>query len=129
MRVLVVTGPPDAVATIEEMVKKLDIQPPPEPKVPDFELTGYLVAGSSQPHAEDLPPALTTTVKQLRSVFNYKSYRVMDTFVIHGEVNMHGNSSASGILPGTLNSVYYFRFDSAQIRASNPPTVASPASI
>jgi hypothetical protein len=109
MHVLVVSGRTDAVAAIEEMVKKLDVPPPAQP---EFELTGYLVSGSIQARADEIPTDLAPAVKQLHNLFAYKSYRVMDTFFIRsGSANFSptGSPSTSGILPGT-NSEYNFTY-------------------
>ena len=117
MRVLVVSGRPDAVAAIEEMVKKLDVPPTAEPTGPSFELSGYLVSGTSQSHADEVPADLNSVVKQLHSIFPYKSYRVMETLVLRASPTRPGgqsNSSTSGILPGT-NSEYNFGYFSASM--------------
>jgi hypothetical protein len=115
MRVLVVSGRPDAVAAIEEMVKKLDVPPTADPTGPNFELSGYLVSGTSQGRADEVPPDLNGVVKQLHSLFPYKSYRVMETLVMRASAspqNRSSNASTSGILPGT-NSEYVFGYFTA----------------
>src|ERR1700677_1468266 len=117
MRVLVVSGRPDAVAAIEEMVKKLDVPPTAEPTGPNFELTGYLVSGTSQGRADEVPADLSGVVKQLHSIFPYKSYRVMETLVLRASPTRPGyqaSFSTSGILPGT-NSEYSFFYSSATV--------------
>lgn len=121
MGVLVVSGPEDAVATIEEMVKKLDV-PPPTPVLTSLELTGYLVSGSSQVHADEIPADLNAAVRQLHSLFSYKSYHVMDTFVIRGTASperRNSGASTSGILPGT-NSEYNFSYSAAVMVPGSP---------
>ncbi len=115
MRVLVVSGRPDAVAAIEEMVKKLDVPPTAEPTGPSFELTGYLVSGANQSRTDEVPADLNGVVKQLHSVFPYKAYRVMETLIIRASPTRPGynsNSSTSGILPGT-SSQYDFGYNIA----------------
>jgi hypothetical protein len=112
MSVLVVTGRPDAVAAIEEMVKKLDVPPPAQP---EFELTGYLVSGSLQSRADEVPGDLAPAVKQLHGLFAYKSYKVIDTFYVRGGASRQSTPSASGVLPGT-NSQY--DFNSSDVRVS-----------
>jgi hypothetical protein len=119
MRVLVVTGRPDAVAAIEEMVKKLDLPPTAEPTGPSFELTGYLVSGANQTRTDEVPADLGGVVKQLHSVFSYKSYRVMETLVMRASPTRPGynsDASTSGVLPGT-NSEYNFGYRIATISA------------
>jgi hypothetical protein len=119
MRVLVVSGRPDAVAAIEEMVKKLDVPTTAEPTGPSFELTGYLVTGANQSRTDDVPADLTVVVKQLHSLFAYKGYRVMETLVMRASPTTPGhstNASTSGILPGT-NSEYFLAYSAATVPA------------
>ena len=125
MRVLVVTGSPDAVATIEELVKKLDVPPTSEITGPNFELTGYLVSGGAQSRSDELPADLAGVAKQLHSLFPYKSYRLMDTLVMRGTPPRPGSrsdSSTSGMLPGT-NSLYNFGYAFASVSGGSPQSV------
>jgi hypothetical protein len=119
MRVLVVSGRPDAVAAIEEMVKKLDVPPTAEPTGPSFELTGYLVTGTNQSRSDDVPADLNGVVKQLHSLFAYKGYRVMETLIMRASPTRPGyssQSSTSGVLPGT-NSEYFLAYNAATVPA------------
>lgn len=117
MRVLVVAGPPDAVAAIEEMVKKLDVAPPRA----NIELTVYLVSGISQARAGDeLPQELASTAKQMHGLFPYKGYRLIESFVLRSRDGREG--STSGVLPGT-NSIYEFRYRSAAVSSGAPRLV------
>jgi len=122
MHVLVISGRPDGVAAIEEVIKKLDV---PEPKSPDFELTGYLVTGSPQVRPDDVPADLNATVKQLHGLFSYKSYRVLETFVLRGGTqrgDRFTNGSTSGILPGTTSD-YSFYYQNAIVANTTPRSV------
>jgi Bacterial type II/III secretion system short domain len=110
MHVLVVSGRPDVVAAIDEMVKKLDVPPAPQP---EFELTGYLVSGSSQSRNDEIPNDLAAAIRQLHGLFSYKSYRLIDTFFIHaGSPFRH--ESTSGTIPGS-DSDYDFAYDDASV--------------
>jgi len=80
LRVITVVGTEEQIATAQDVVKKLDV---PEVPAPNIELTVHLLYGAAQDSAADaVPQDLQSTVKQLRSLFPYKSYRVMDTFVL-----------------------------------------------
>ena len=119
---LVVRGSAQAVGVIEEAIKKLDVPPvpvvtPENRPAPNVELTVHLLYGSAKDDPSAAAPQdLDATVRQLRSVFPYKSYRVMDTLVLRGRGSreIQGN----GTLPGST-STYQFRF--------RPDVAAGPA--
>lgn len=101
---IAVRGPADMVAAFEEAVKKLDVAPM------GFELTVYLISASPQP-GDHLPEALVSTVKQLHSVFAYKGYDLLESFVLRGRDGQNG-ASADGAIK---NSTYNFRFNRASV--------------
>ena len=77
---LVLSGPKDAVTGFEEIVKQLDVAPVAKR---DIETTVYMVVASSQASSGATVPAeLDPVVKQLKGVFNYKSFRLLDSFVL-----------------------------------------------
>jgi hypothetical protein len=123
-RMLVVRGSAEAVGMIEDAIKKLDVAPPPTPEqrpAPNVELTVQLLYGSSQESQTTAVPAdLDSTVRQLRSLFPYKSYRVMDTLF------MRGRSGSTVMLSGTLSggdSSYRFRYNGQALPGAAPRTV------
>jgi hypothetical protein len=111
LHVIVAYGTAEAVAGIEEMVKKLDAP------APNIELTVYLVSGSAQNPAEDLPKDLVPAAKQLHALFPYKGYRVIESFVMRGRAGREANTS--GALPGT-NSYYDFRYRAVTVSSGTP---------
>ena len=113
LHALVVFGTAEAVATVEEMVKRLDTAPA------NIELTVYLISGSTQSGAEDLPKELSSTAKQLHALFPYKAYRLMESFVQRARDGRDG--STSGALPA--GSSYDFRYRSATVSAGTPRVV------
>lgn len=123
MHVLVVSGPRDYVATLEEMAKKLDVAPTPPPPHPDIELTVYLVFGSPQAKSEEIPPELVSTIKQLHGSFGYKSYRVADSFVLRGRDGESGRTS--GVIAGSteMNSTYSFSYLHATVSNELPRVI------
>ncbi len=77
---LILSGPKDAVAGFEEIVKQLDVAPVAKKNI---ETTVYMVVASSQASSGATVPAeLDPVVKQLKGVFNYKSFRLLDSFVL-----------------------------------------------
>ncbi len=103
-RMIVVRGPNEVIGAIEEAVKRLDVAPPPPPEsraVPNVELTVHLLYGSAE-GADSVPAELESTVRQLRTQFRYKSYRVMDVQVIRGRDTQSVETNSA--LPGTNSS-------------------------
>jgi len=97
-RYLIVQGSPEMVAALEEAVKRLDIAPKPGL---DVELTLYLIAASSQDTpvnpGEEPPKDLESTIKQLRGVFSYKNYRLVETLITRAQNERE--IQMSGMLP------------------------------
>lgn len=119
---IVVRGNPDAVKVIEDAIVSLDIAPPPTPVTTrsDVELTMHVLYASAQTRPEDkVPSDLESTVRQLRGVFPYLSYRVIDTLVLRGAGS--GRIRDNGSLPGTLGS--YALDISTVIESGTPRTV------
>jgi hypothetical protein len=99
-----------APAQDKQMVK----DPPPPLASANLELTVYLVSGlgQSQPATRnDIPPDLVTTLQQLRSVFAYKSYRLIEALTLRGRNNCA--AEVSGALPDS--SFYDFKYARALI--------------
>jgi len=85
----------------------------------NVELTVYLLSGSPQGTADDVPQDLGPTVKQLHSVFAYKSYRLSESFILRGR---SGNAFTEGILPG--NGLHYrFGYRRLQVSGAAPRAV------
>ncbi len=85
-------------------------------------LTVYLVSGLAQadPSAkDDVPQALAETLQQLRGVFAYKSYKLIETVTLRGR-NFSGSEVAGG-LPDS--SRYNFRYTRARVSPDAPRLV------
>lgn len=78
----------------------------------NIELTVYLICGSTQGTADEVPQDLEPTMKQLHSIFAYKSYKLSESFILRGR---GGRSNTEGIVPG--NGLHY-RFGYNQLRIS-----------
>jgi type II secretory pathway component GspD/PulD (secretin) len=115
LRTLVVSGPEEMVATYEEALKKMDVQPT------DFELTIYLLSSSSQ-SGDQLPDALASTVKQLHGVFAYKGYQLLGVSVLRGRDGQKG-SAAGTISKDGKTATYMFRYESALVSGDTLKTV------
>jgi hypothetical protein len=85
-------------------------------------LTVYLVSGlvQAEPSAkDDVPQALAETLQQLRGVFAYKSYRLIDTVTLRGR-NFSG-SEVAGDLPDNLQ--YNFKYVRVRVSPDAPRLV------
>ena len=88
----------------------------------NLELTVYLVSGFGQPQAaskDEVPQDLAATLQQLRSVFAYKSYKLLEAITLRGR-NFSG-SEVAGELPD--GKYYDFRYVRARISAETPHMV------
>jgi len=87
-------------------------QDKPAPANTNVEMTVYLISGSAQGTADDVPKDLDSTVKQLHSVFAYKTYKLSESFILRGR---SGNASTEGVLPGVG---LHYRFGYYKLRLS-----------
>lgn len=80
MHVVAVSAPAEAMTAIEDAVKRLDL-PSAAPK--DIDLVVYLVVASEQPSAGgELPPELQPVANELKKIFSYKSFRLLDSILL-----------------------------------------------
>jgi len=119
--VISVNGTPEAVKAVVAAIKSLDQAPPPPSPQPNVELTVYLLFGAAKEAGPDaVPQDLASTVKQLKSIFPYKSYKVMDTWMTHSRDQQ--TTESSGTLPGSQIS-YTFRVQPSIAVGSAPRSV------
>ena len=118
LRVLSVRAPKEIMPAIEDAIKRLDVPAPRK----DAELTVFVLLASDQADASNpVPATLQPVVNQLKNVFAYKSYQLVDTLI------MRATGSPTPVsLKGTLSlgqtSGYYgfttrFRFESPDGKA------------
>jgi hypothetical protein len=99
LRVFAVSGTKGTVEAVENYLKRVDVPPAPKPLPKNFELTVYLMEASRQASAGATPPALESVVRQLRSVFTYQGYQLVDTIVLRAREGEE--SHTSGVLPAS----------------------------
>ncbi len=112
LRRLVVSGRPETVAAVEEAVRRMDV-PAPAPK--NVEITAYILMASPQPGG-NVPPELEGVTKQLKNLFSYQGFRLLDTMVLRVRDGESGEASAVGTPPADFptnlyaKTVYQARF-------------------
>lgn len=93
---------------------------------PNVELTVYLLSGATQGAAsDDAPQDLAATVRQLHSLFNYKSYKLSESFVLRGRSSgerENAHAQTEGILPGD-GLHYNFSYQRVRVPAEKPRMV------
>lgn len=96
LKMLSVTGTATVVQAVEEAVKRFDVAPPP---ARNAEVTMWVVTGSSKPSDAKTPAELDSVIKQLRGIFPYVSYRLLDVQYLR---TREGTNIAAPIMQGQL---------------------------
>jgi len=106
MHVVAVSAPAEAMSAIEDAVKRLDV-PAAAPK--DIDLIVYLVVAEEQPPQhpsamEALPAELQPVADELKKIFSYKSFRLLDSILLRTQP---GNRAVANGVIGTTNRTPY----------------------
>src|SRR5260370_14095522 len=99
LHALTIDANKETIPEIEEMIRRLDVPPP---AVKNVEVTIYLLSALGQPAAGGVPSELESVVKQLKSMFSYKGYQLIDTQVIRVRAGQGGE--ASGVIDTAAKS-------------------------
>jgi hypothetical protein len=103
MHALAVSASPEAMAAIEDAIKRLDV---PAAAPQDVELTVYLLIGGTADGAPptSLPRDLDGVLAQLKMAFSYKSYKLGDVLSLRGRTGQRLQTSGIGysVPTGTL---------------------------
>jgi len=112
LHLMVINGDPDRVMLAQKIIQDIDVPgsagvmlPGPPVSQSDLEFTVYLLAGLNKAEESTDAPAtpawrtkaLDATVSQLRAIFPYASYRLLDTALLR--VNGSSNGEVGGVLP------------------------------
>ena len=112
---IILTGPKDSVAGFEEIVKQLDVVKK------DVETTVYMIVASAQSgNATPMPPELDSVVKQLKSIFSYKGFKLLDSFVLRSRDGQ--GADTSGFVPaqeGSQKIIYQLRYQRMGVQATD----------
>jgi hypothetical protein len=95
-RMIILSGQPAVLDAFEAAIKKMDVPPPAVPPDPNVELTIHVLRGSAtEATGSALPADLDSTIRQLRSLFPYKSYSLMDTQILRVRSARSAEASAN----------------------------------
>lgn len=123
LRLIAVRGNKETVDVIEQALKKIDV---PRPARKNIEFTGYMIMASARTSDAVEIPDLAAVIKQLKTLFPYKGYRVTETFFLRSRDGDNGR--ASGFIVDSAaqtRNAYSFNFSNAslatdrQIRINN----------
>lgn len=105
LHVMAVTAPPEGMAAVEDAIKRLDV-PTAAPK--DVDLIVYLLLASEQSSAGDgLPPELQPVGEQLKKIFSFKGFRLLDSILLRTQPGNRATASGSIAPSNDLRSMKY----------------------
>lgn len=108
MHVVAVSAPAEAMSAVEDAIKRLDV-PAAAPK--DIDLVVYLVMASEQPPAGgSLPSELQPVADELKKIFSYKSFRLLDSILLRTQPGNRANASGT-IAPGGEAKTMMYDFE------------------
>ncbi len=93
--VITLSGPPDAVAVVENLIKEIDRPPAPTKSI---EVAAYILLGGDQA-GDKLPDELSPVVKQLKGVFPLAHYQLAGTALWRGLAGKKGQMSGQVQFP------------------------------
>lgn len=120
MHVLAVSTTPEAMAAVEDALKRLDV---PSAAPQNVDITAYFLVGSSSENAPPgtVPKDLESVVTQLRNAFTYKNYRLLDVLTLRtrtGREAQTSSTSGSVTIGNTSQPIItQFRLQSVSISA------------
>ena len=100
LRAIVVRSTPDKIEQVERIVKQLDAETQPQAKTEpvNCDLIIYVLGGTKTPSGEaQIAQGLQPVIKQLKAVFPYQSYRLLETLSQRSRIG--ASTSLVGILP------------------------------
>ncbi len=102
LKTLLVRAPRDIMPAIAQVVERFDVA---APRTPSVELTMHILLATEEERQEPLPPMLDAVTEQLRSVFAYRSFRLLETSIVRG-IDGEG-VSVLGVLPLQIEGLRY----------------------
>jgi hypothetical protein len=114
---VILSGPKDSVAGFEEIIKQLDV---PAAAQSNVEIDAYMIVASTHADGHNpIPADLEPVVAQLKGLLSYKSFRLLDSFVLRARSGERGENSGSvepsSPAPEGLKISYHFEFNKIHV--------------
>lgn len=118
---LVVKASPAMMPAVDQVVKELDVA---TPSAKNVELTFYILHATNEPAADSgpLPAGLQPVITQLKSVFAYRGFRLLDTAFIRTRGGDWANVSGQAEMPSGPSS-YVLKLRPLVSAESRPATI------
>ena len=107
---IILSGNKETVAGFEEMIKQLDVTPPQN----NVEVDVYMIIATPRPSNNPMPATLEPAVAQLKGLFSYKGFRLLDNFVLRSRSGERGESSGF-VESGTEGRKITYSFQFARV--------------
>ena len=119
--VVVVKTNPQLAPALDELVKRLDVAAPPQKNI---ELTFYVVQASREsfPDAAPVPPELQSAMAQIKSIFTYQNFRLLDTLFARSRSSEHISTSGQAAL-GKDHATLILDAEPSLISSATPPRI------
>jgi hypothetical protein len=88
LRMVAMSGGEAEVKAAEEALKRLDVPLPAQPPVRNIELMMNVVLGSHKAGEARVPTDVEPVIKQMRGVFQFQNYQVLDTLLLRTRDNV-----------------------------------------
>ncbi len=110
---VVMSGPPESLAIVENAIKKADV---PEPPPQNVELLVYVLAAADGAGGSPLPEDLAGVAKQMKGVLGIPTLRLIESIQIRARVGKGGE--ATGILGKSADrpNLYQLRFNEVTVQ-------------
>jgi hypothetical protein len=114
---IILSGVKEVVSSFEEIIKQLDVPPVAQSNV---EIDAYMVIASAHADGHNpIPAELEPVVAQLKGLLSYKSFRLLDSFVLRARSGERGENSGSvepsAPAPEGLKIRYDFSFNKVRV--------------
>jgi len=106
---------------VEQVAKQLDIA---VPRAPNIELTFYILQATKepQPDATALPAGLRPAIAQLKSIFFYQGFRLLDTALIRARSGENAEASGQAQLEDSTTG-YHLNLRPSVSSETHPATI------
>lgn len=121
LRMLSVTGTPESIEAVEAALRRFDV---PRPPARNVEITMWVIVASTKPAETKLSAELEPVVKQLRTIFPYPHYQLLDVQFIQAREGVEGSPSImEGQLADPKGTDVSYRYDAnLWITSTDDPT-------